>query len=68
MQHRSLSEIREQLSEWYPTEKFDILLKCWNVDVFTEMCMQHCGEHTMEEDEHNLSLVVYETQVTEDAI
>ena len=47
LQHRNLSEIREQLNEWYPTEKFDILLKCWNVDVFTEMCMQHCGEHTM---------------------
>ena len=45
--HRDLRDIKDQLNDWHPTEKFDIVLKCWNVDVAAAMCKEHCGEHTM---------------------
>ena len=46
-QHWDECDIRDKLNDWYPTEKFDIVLKCWNVDVTAAMCKEHCGEHTM---------------------
>ena len=39
-------DIRDQLNEWYPDEKFDIVLKCWDLNFPTPMPKQHCGEHT----------------------
>ena len=36
--HRDLRDIKDQLNDWHPTEKFDIVLKCWNLDVTATMC------------------------------
>ena len=42
----SATDIRLQLNHWYPAEKFDIVLKCWNLNFPAKMPKEHCGEHT----------------------
>ena len=45
--HRDEGDIKDQLNDWHPTEKFDIVLKCWNLKLTATQCKIHCGEHTM---------------------
>ena len=45
-QHWDECDIRDKLNDWYPTEKFDIILKCWNLNFTATMSKEHCGEHT----------------------
>ena len=46
-QHWDECDIRDKLNDWYPTEKFDIILKCWNLNFTATVAQAHCGEHTL---------------------
>ena len=39
-------DIQEKLDQWYPTEHFDVVLKCWILRYVTSNYDNHCGEHT----------------------
>ena len=40
-------DIQEQLDQRYPTEHFDVVLKCWQLVYAPIGCYyNHCGEHT----------------------
>ena len=39
-------DIQEKLDQRYPTEHFDVVLKCWKLRYVTSKYDNHCGEHT----------------------
>ena len=39
-------DIQERLDQWYPTERFDVVLKCWKLRYVTIKYDNRCGEHT----------------------
>ena len=45
--NRDERDIKDQLNDWHRTEKFDIVLKCWNLNLTATKCKEHCGEHTV---------------------
>ena len=38
-------DIQDQLDQWYPTEHFDVVLRCWKLRYVTTKYHNHCGEH-----------------------
>ena len=39
-------DIQEKLDQWYPTEYFDVVLKCWKLRYGAMKYNKHCGQHT----------------------